>query len=95
MTRTRVKICGLTRPADVAAAVAAGHVASGRQHFEAAGFDEGRACFALDRAWYCREYPIAALEIAQGDFWDADQHWLEMGRARGYKRGREHDGPVP
>ncbi len=72
---------------DIAAAVAAGHIPSGRHHFEASGFDEGRAAFALDRAWYCRTYPIAAVEIAQGDCWDADQHYLELGRERGYQRG--------
>ncbi len=72
---------------DIAAAVAAGHIPSGRHHFETTGFDEGRAAFALDRAWYCRTYPIAALEIAQGECWDADQHYLELGHARGYCRG--------
>jgi hypothetical protein len=72
---------------DIAAAVADGHFDCGRVHYESTGFDEGRAAFALDRAWYCRSYPIAAVEIAQGDFWDADQHYLEVGRERGYQRG--------
>jgi hypothetical protein len=72
---------------DIAQAVAAGHLPSGRHHYETIGFDEGRSGFALDRAWYCRAYPIAAIEVAQGEFWDADQHYLEVGRARGYRRG--------
>ena len=72
---------------DVAAAVAAGHIPSGRHHYDSTGFDEGRSAFALDRAWYCRTYPIAAVEIAQGDSWDADHHYLEIGRERGYQRG--------
>jgi len=72
---------------DIADAIQDGHLPSGRAHYEATGYNEGRAGFALDRAWYCRTYPIAALEIAQNDFYDADQHWLEMGRARGYRRG--------
>ena len=72
---------------DIDAAIAAGHLPSGRSHFDNTGFDEGRAAFALDRAWYCRTYPIAALEIAQNDFHDTDQHWLELGQARGYGRG--------
>jgi hypothetical protein len=72
---------------DVAAAIDAGHLANGLQHFIDVGFTEGRTAFALDRAWYCREYPIAALEIAAGDYTDADHHWLEIGRARGYGRG--------
>jgi len=72
---------------DIEAAVCAGQLPSGRYHYETCGFDEGRSAFALDRSWYCRRYPIAALEIADGMFCDADQHWLEMGRARGYRRG--------
>jgi hypothetical protein len=86
---------------DIAQAVAAGHLPSGRHHFEMCGFDEGRSAFALDRGWYCRTYPIAAVEIAQGDFWDADQHYLEVGRDRGYRRGgsekkaRKIGGDVP
>jgi hypothetical protein len=72
---------------DIGEAVAAGHWPTGRAHYEATGFDEGRSAFALDRAWYCRNYPIAAIEIAQGEYWDADQHFLEVGRARLYQRG--------
>jgi hypothetical protein len=72
---------------DIEAAVNAGQLPSGRHHFEQCGFEEGRIAFALDRSWYCRRYPIAALELAEGWFFDADQHWLEMGRARGYARG--------
>jgi hypothetical protein len=72
---------------DIEAAVNAGQLPSGRFHYESCGFDEGRSAFALDRSWYCRRYPMAALEIAEGWFFDADQHWLEMGRARGYRRG--------
>jgi hypothetical protein len=73
--------------ADVAAAVASGHMPSLRHHYETCGFTEGRAAFALDRAWYCQQYPIAALEIAASEYWDPDHHWLEAGRARGYRRG--------
>lgn len=71
---------------DIAEAIAAGALPSGRYHFEQCGFAEGRAAFALDRAWYCRTYPAAAWEIAQGDFCDPEHHWLEMGRLRGYRR---------
>jgi hypothetical protein len=72
---------------DIAAAIEAGDLPSGRHHYETCGYDEGRAGFALDRAWYCRRYPIAALEVADGACCDADQHWLEIGRQRGYRRG--------
>jgi hypothetical protein len=71
---------------DIARAIDEGHFPSGRTHYELYGFDEGRAGFALDRAWYCREYPIAAVELSQGEYADADHHWLEIGRARGYRQ---------
>lgn len=71
---------------DVADAIAAGHLPSGWHHFEMCGFEEGRAAFPLDRGWYGRSYPMAAIEIAQNEYWDAEHHWLEMGRARGYRR---------
>jgi hypothetical protein len=69
---------------DIDQAVVDGHMPSGRHHYEICGFDEGRTAFALDRAWYCRTYPIAAVEIAAGGWQDPEQHWLEVGRARGY-----------
>jgi hypothetical protein len=69
---------------DIAQAVADGHLPSGRHHYESCGFDEGRIAFALDRAWYCQTYPIAAVEIADGGWQDPEQHWLEVGRGRGY-----------
>ena len=70
----------------IARAIDEGHFPSGRTHYELYGFDEGRAGFALDRAWYCREYPIAAVELSQGEYADADHHWLEIGRARAYRQ---------
>jgi hypothetical protein len=72
---------------DIAAAIEAGQMPSFRHHYETCGFAEGRAGFALDRAWYCKEYPIAALEIAASEYWDPEHHWLEIGRARFYRRG--------
>jgi hypothetical protein len=75
--------------ADIAAAIDAGQLPSGRHHYETCGFDEGRIAFALDRAAYCQDYPIAALEIAQGAYWAPEHHWLECGRARGYRVPKE------
>jgi hypothetical protein len=71
---------------DIAKAVDDGHFPSGRTHYDLYGFTEGRAGLALDRAWYCCAYPISAIEISQGEYLDADHHWLEIGRARGYRR---------
>ncbi len=76
----------VTHP-DISQAIEDGHFPSGRHHYEAYGFDEGRLGFALDRAWYCRVYPIAAIEISQGEYADAEHHWLEIGRARFYRNG--------
>jgi hypothetical protein len=70
---------------DIAAVIDAGGLPSGRYHYESCGFAEGRGAFPFDRAKYCREHPVAALEIAQGEFWDPEHHWLEVGRARGYR----------
>ena len=78
----------LTEHPDIARAVADGHLPDGRHHYDIAGFDEGRACFALDRAWYCRTYPIAAIEISQGEFWDPYDHFVVVGQERGYRIGR-------
>jgi hypothetical protein len=71
---------------DIRAAVAAGHFPSGRHHYEAFGMAEGREPGAIDKAWYCTTYPIAAIELSQGDAADPLRHWIEIGRHRGYRR---------
>jgi hypothetical protein len=74
---------------DIAETVAAGHMPSGRHHFEHYGFYEGRTPFALDAAWYVTQYPIAAIEMGQGDARDPIDHWVRVGRERGYGRLKE------
>jgi hypothetical protein len=71
---------------DVAAVVQGGHLPSGRHHYEHFGFAEGREAFFIDKSWYCQTYPIAAIELSQGEYDDPCQHWLDIGRARGYRR---------
>jgi len=71
---------------DIAGAVQAGHLPSGRHHYQLYGFSEGREAFFIDKSWYCQTYPIAAIELSQGEYDDAHQQWLEIGRARGYRR---------
>jgi hypothetical protein len=56
----------------------------GRIHFVGNGFDERRAPMQLDRAWYASQYPLAAFEIAQGDYLEFEHHYMMIGRARGY-----------
>ena len=72
---------------DIAAVVAGGHMPSGRHHFEHYGFAEGRDAFAMDGAWYCTAYPIAAVEMSEGYAADPADHWVRFGQARGYRRG--------
>jgi hypothetical protein len=76
----------LRRNPDVAAAVAGGHFPSGRAHYASFGMAEGRPACTIDSAWYCQTYPIAAVELGQGDAPDALAHWVEVGRFRGYRR---------
>ena len=75
----------LERYADVAAAVAGRHLPSGAHHYRHFGFREGREPCAVDRAWYCQTYPIAAVELGQGDALDPVDHWITLGRERGYR----------
>ena len=82
----------LDRYADIATAVAAGHLPSGAHHYRHHGFSEGREPCAVDRAWYCQTYPIAAVELGQGDAVDPVDHWITLGRERGYRR---HAGALP
>ena len=71
---------------DVAGAVTGGHMPDGRHHFVRYGFAEGRLPFLMDGARYCTAYPIAAIELAQGEAWDPADHWIRFGRERGYQR---------
>jgi predicted SAM-dependent methyltransferase len=70
---------------DVADSVRAGWFASGRQHFTLCGFNERRAPCALDAAWYSAQYPLAAMEVAHGNYDDCIHHYAAFGRARGYR----------
>ena len=71
---------------DVDGAVSAGHIPTGRHHYEHYGYHEGRDPFFIDKSWYCTTYPIAAVELGGGGFADVHHHWLAVGRERGYLR---------
>ena len=73
---------------DVGGAKRNGIVPSGYEHFLRVGHAENREPFELDRGWYCRQYPMACLEIGQGDYVSCHHHYAEVGALRGYK-------PVP
>ena len=71
--------------ADVADSVRAGWFATGRQHYTLCGFKERRAPCALDAAWYLAQYPLAAMEVAHGNYDDFIHHYVAAGKARGYR----------
>ena len=68
---------------DVANGVRAGWLASGRDHYIRHGFKERRTPFALDPAWYSAQYPLAAMEVARGDYGDFIHHYVAAGREQG------------
>ena len=82
---TFVEAFYLTCYPDVRTAVDEGWFPSGRDHFMNIGVVENRAAFYFDGGWYSRAYPLAALEVAQGDFQDLRHHYAAIGRKRGYK----------
>jgi hypothetical protein len=57
---------------------------SGLDHYDEHGFEEGRRPFRLDPIWYQSQYPTAALEVGQGDFAGFHEHYVRIGRKRGY-----------
>lgn len=75
----------LSTHADVSSGLGAANVDGARHHYKTFGFEEGRLPFRLDQEWYARSYPMAALEVAQGDYRDFPHHYLAVGRARGYR----------
>jgi hypothetical protein len=56
-----------------------------RAHYLNHGHQEGRAAMQVDRIWYAYQYPLAAFEVAQGDYADFVQHYQMVGRARCYR----------
>jgi hypothetical protein len=55
-----------------------------RWHYARYGFNEGRYPIPLDPVWYASQYPLAAFEVAQGDYPDFAHHFVAVGRIRGY-----------
>jgi hypothetical protein len=69
---------------DVAAAAKRFGPGFARAHYASNGFAERRLPMRLDRVWYASEYPLAAFEVAQGDYAEFAHHYMVVGRARGY-----------
>ena len=55
-----------------------------RSHFTNHGFQERRLPMRLDPVWYASQYPLAAFEVAQGDYAGFADHYMAIGKARGY-----------
>lgn len=69
---------------EIAAAVADGRMASGEAHFHLHGFDENRACFALDARFYARSHPDAADAVGFGRYRDFHHFHASRGARLGY-----------
>ena len=75
----------LSANGDVAAAVRPGGFVSGLDHYRHYGFQERRGPCAVDEVWYASRYPMAAFEVAQGDYANFTHHYVMVGKARGYR----------
>jgi hypothetical protein len=75
----------LAANSDVAAAAQHNGPGFGRTHYLSHGFAERRVAMRLDAAWYASQYPLAAFEVAQGDYAEFAHHYISVGRARGYR----------
>lgn len=80
---------------DVAESVRNGTLTSGYAHWMASGRAEGRIPpsgytegVTFDAEWYAASYHAAAPEIASGRVKDAEEHYQQIGRARGYLPNR-------
>ena len=70
---------------DIADALRNGVIDTPWAHFAAFGLFESRKPFRFDVQWYAQTYPMAAFEVGQGDYADMIQHYLCIGRDRGYR----------
>jgi hypothetical protein len=77
--------CYLDTNEDVAAVARDLRPAVARAHYAHHGFPERRLPFRLDPVWYAGQYPLAALEVAQGDYAEFAYHYLAIGKVRGYR----------
>jgi hypothetical protein len=71
--------------ADVAAVARTLGPGFARDHYANHGFQELRLPMRFDRVWYASAYPLAAFEVAQGDFADLADHYMAIGKTRGYR----------
>jgi hypothetical protein len=70
---------------DIGAAISAGHLPSGLDHYIRNGFLEERSAFQIIPFEYAIRHPEAALKVSNGEYLDFAHHYVEVGAARGYK----------
>jgi hypothetical protein len=70
---------------DIAAVARQNGPGFARGHYADHGFRERRLPFRLDPVWYASQYPLAAFEVAQGDYAEFAHHYMAIGEARGYR----------
>jgi len=75
----------LARNQDVVERFGRDNAAGARRHYREAGVRERRMPFRLAARWYAEQYPMAALEVAQGDYSSFAQHYVAVGRRHGYR----------
>ena len=61
---------------DIRQLVGAGNTEGARAHYLLFGIREHRLPFNLAPAWYATRYPIAAFEVAQGDYGNFAHHYI-------------------
>jgi capsular polysaccharide biosynthesis protein len=69
---------------DVARALGADNLDGALYHYLRWGMQEQRIPFQLSKTWYAARYPIAAVEVARGDYSSFAHHYVAVGRERGY-----------
>jgi len=70
---------------DLLQLLGAGNSEGARAHYLLRGVREHRLPFRLAPAWYAARYPMAAIEVAQGDYGNFAHQYIAVGRARGYR----------
>jgi hypothetical protein len=70
---------------DVAATVGRDNADGARKHYQVSGVREHRLPFRLSPTWYAARYPMAAFEVAQGDYSSFAHHYVAVGRTLGYR----------
>lgn len=86
----------LRRYPDISAAIEAGKLQSGLQHFLVFGYDEGRPPrrYDVDESWYLSTYRDVARAVGTGKIGCATEHFESFGYAEGRAPNRHYEKAV-